>query len=97
VIYAAWFIAVLAIAEALERWYLSRDIDYEEGGFTPDRMVCWGTCRSLSGNHDFRYFKLVVPFARDWRVHWSSNSGSWHELIFMRFAGVWRRYWTPVQ
>lgn len=92
----AFLTMFVALVQAFDSWYRSRDIDVKEGELVERRLIAWGTCRSLSGDprHDYRYFTLVLPFVRSWeRDHCRDNSWGWAELAICRFAGKWRTYW----
>lgn len=95
--YLAWMTVSAALVSIFNDWYLSRDIDINEGDLVERRLIAWGTCHALSGDpqHDYRYFTLVIPFANSWQRDFSRgpDAWAWAELVICRFAGKWRKYW----
>jgi hypothetical protein len=87
--YVIALMALLPILDFASRWYLSRDVDCPEGGYLPDRWLCWGTCRSFSGKADFRYFLLRLP-SYEWSARDDGRHYGWSQLALFMFNGKWQ-------
>lgn len=87
-------IAFFAVLDLLQMWFRSFDIDYWEGASPPDRLIAWGTCRSLSRlAPDFRYLFVRFPLISQWRSDACRDELAWHSPVIVRFAGRWNVYW----
>lgn len=85
-----WVAVFLGVGSVIQLFLDKYAVDYEEGEMAPNRWVCWGTCRPLSGlpEHTFRYVLIKLP-SWNWEQSWEGD-WRWYQRALWQFAGKWR-------